>query len=217
MAVLGIVDSCRVSLDTSRYWMNPFFVDIPLNCDPAPSHMGIREVWHTTLGNWWKCDRWFRADPDVIMARSDNAFYTEGEARISAAGGPAGSAGGTGPDRRCEQPLHAVDRSGGRRAGTLRGVRRRDAARPFRPALLEAAGKCSGGGIRRTEEERRNLHSGPSESRRNGPEHPLCLRAGKGAGGEFAARRNSGCGIGAASGLALGGPLSGLYHGGGAG
>ena len=86
MAVLGIVDSCRVSLDTSRYWMNPFFVDIPLNCDPATSHMGIREVWHTTLGNWWKCDRWFRADPDVIMARSDNAFYTEGEARISAAG-----------------------------------------------------------------------------------------------------------------------------------
>ena len=33
--------------------------------------------------NWWMFDRWFRADPDTVMARQDNALYTLGEARIS--------------------------------------------------------------------------------------------------------------------------------------
>ena len=105
--------------------------------------------------------------------------------------GPAGSARRTGPDRRCEQPLHAVDRIGA--GGALEHFAASGGETLLgRSDLLfsKPPENASGGGIRRTEEERRNLHSGPSESRRNGPEHPLCLRAGKGAGGEFAARRN---------------------------
>ena len=35
------------------------------------------------MNNFWRFDRWFRMDPDSLMARQDNAFYTAGEARIS--------------------------------------------------------------------------------------------------------------------------------------
>ena len=38
---------------------------------------------HVTMANWWKYDRWFRCDPDTLMARQDNAFYTYGEAKMS--------------------------------------------------------------------------------------------------------------------------------------
>ena len=43
----------------------------------------IRSAYHSTMANWWMIDRWFRADPDTLMARQDNAWYTLGEARIS--------------------------------------------------------------------------------------------------------------------------------------
>jgi len=87
MAVLGLVDNCRVSQDTSRYWINPSNCQYPPNCETSSATMGIRGAFHTTCSNWWMFDRWFRADPDVIMARQDNAFYTFGEARISALAG----------------------------------------------------------------------------------------------------------------------------------
>ena len=81
MACLGYVDACRVSCDTSRYWFSQD--PRPLNCDNSPGLPGIRNAWHGTIMNWWMFDRWFRADPDTVMARQDNAFYTLGEARIS--------------------------------------------------------------------------------------------------------------------------------------
>lgn len=86
MACIGLIDICRVSNDTSRSWIGYCpNVDYPENCD-CPD-VGILTAWHGTVANWWKIDNWFLADPDVIMARADNAFYTLGEARISAAAG----------------------------------------------------------------------------------------------------------------------------------
>ena len=35
------------------------------------------------MGNFFMFDRWFRADPDTVMARQDNAFYTRNEAKFS--------------------------------------------------------------------------------------------------------------------------------------
>ena len=80
MAVLGFVDFCRVGPDTSRYWRKP---GKPVNCDSAPGSVCISNALHGTLSLWWMYDRYFRADPDALMARSDNAFYTAGEARMS--------------------------------------------------------------------------------------------------------------------------------------
>ena len=86
MPCLGYVDMCRVSCDTSRYWYGYMPGDhLPQNCD-APGN-GIRNTLHGVVSNWFLNDIWFRSDPDVLMTRSDNAWYTEGEARLSAAGG----------------------------------------------------------------------------------------------------------------------------------
>ncbi|MBE6385377.1 MAG: alpha-galactosidase [Lentisphaerae bacterium] len=79
---LGLIDNARVSNDTSRYY-NGHGV--------APHALGmgcnIIDTFRLTLGNFFTFDRWFRADPDVIMARQDNAFYTRSEAKISVLGG----------------------------------------------------------------------------------------------------------------------------------
>lgn len=80
MGVMGFVDFCRVGPDTSRYWHKP---DVSPNCDMAPGAECIANALHGSLSLWWMYDRYFRADPDTLMARSDNAFYTEGEARMS--------------------------------------------------------------------------------------------------------------------------------------
>lgn len=80
MACLGYCDSCRVSGDTGRVWS-----DVKNdNCDESPGACNIKNAYHATMGNWWMIDRWFRADPDVLMTRQDNAWYTLGEARVSA-------------------------------------------------------------------------------------------------------------------------------------
>lgn len=79
LACLGLVDNCRVSPDTGRYWYAP---SLPLNCEGGPTP-GIASALHSTVSNFWMYDTWFRADPDTLMARQDNAYYTEGEARIS--------------------------------------------------------------------------------------------------------------------------------------
>ena len=80
---LGLVDNVRVSNDTSRYFRGP------RNPGNAPSLCGcsISDAFHISLSNFWCFDRWFRADPDVIMARQDNAFFTRGQAKISVLGG----------------------------------------------------------------------------------------------------------------------------------
>ncbi len=84
MGVIGFVDFCRVSPDTSRYWRKP---GAPVNCDAAPGAVCIANALHGTQSMWWMYDRYFRADPDTLMARSNNAFYTEGEARMSVLSG----------------------------------------------------------------------------------------------------------------------------------
>ncbi len=80
MACMGLVDHCRVSSDTSRYFTLPVkgVVNTDMNGDCSISRSA-----HVTLANWWKFDRWFRCDPDTMMARADNAFYSFGEAKIS--------------------------------------------------------------------------------------------------------------------------------------
>ncbi len=82
MASMGLVDNIRVSNDTSRYYISradtrnfPIF-----DCSIAAA---VR----LSLSHFWKFDRWFRCDPDAIMARQDNAFYTRGEAKMSVLSG----------------------------------------------------------------------------------------------------------------------------------
>lgn len=84
MACLGYIDLCRVSNDTSRCWNGAAPETMRLQ-NSDNQDVGIRSAWHGTCANFWKSDIWFRADPDIVMARADNAFYTIGEARISAA------------------------------------------------------------------------------------------------------------------------------------
>ena len=80
MPLLGLVDNCRVSPDTSRY----YHPERPVtNCDYAAGNCCIANAYHATISRFWWFDRFFRADPDTLMARQDNAFYTIGEARIS--------------------------------------------------------------------------------------------------------------------------------------
>lgn len=79
---LGLVDNARVSNDTSRYFTGH---GVP----PHALQLGcnIRDTFRITLSNFYIFDRWFRADPDVIMARQDNAFYSRSEAKFSVLGG----------------------------------------------------------------------------------------------------------------------------------
>jgi alpha-galactosidase len=81
MPTLGMVDHCRVSYDTARYYQLP-----------KPDHANgddlfkadMKTAIHVLMSHWWKFDRWFRADPDALMTRQDNAYYTYGEAKMSA-------------------------------------------------------------------------------------------------------------------------------------
>ena len=80
---LGLVDNTRVSNDTSRYFYTTReHINAPQNCGCS-----IADAFHISMSNFWFFDRWFRADPDVVMARQDNAFYTRGQAKISVLGG----------------------------------------------------------------------------------------------------------------------------------
>ncbi|MBO4513311.1 MAG: alpha-galactosidase [Victivallales bacterium] len=83
LVCLGLFDNARASCDTSRYYADTVYPNqnFPMNgCD-------IRSAVHQTMNNFWRFDRWFRMDPDSLMARQDNAFYTAGEARISVLSG----------------------------------------------------------------------------------------------------------------------------------
>ncbi len=76
---LGYFDNARGSNDASRHfaWPRNNNENSPLNaCDIVTAE-------HMTMANFWRFDRWFRIDPDSLMARQDNAFYSEGEARFS--------------------------------------------------------------------------------------------------------------------------------------
>ena len=76
---LGLIDNARMSNDTSRYFTkkeNPHLLDCT-----------IEHAFKISLANFWMFDRWFRCDPDVVMARQNNAFYSRNEAKISVLGG----------------------------------------------------------------------------------------------------------------------------------
>lgn len=65
LACLGYADHCRCGNDTKGEWK-------------MMSH-----AVHSSLSRWWFFDRWFRADPDVMIVRHDRSTLTEGERRIS--------------------------------------------------------------------------------------------------------------------------------------
>ncbi len=66
MPSLGYIDGARISGDTHASW-NPI-----LCC--------ARSV----VSRWWMFDKFFRCDPDTIMARQDRSTCTPGESRVSA-------------------------------------------------------------------------------------------------------------------------------------
>ncbi len=86
---LGLAEHARVSGDTGKFW----------KAEGVPGLAGVRtmEDWEMqdpampslsnallqSLNAWWRYDRWFRADPDVVMLRDENTFLSEGEARMS--------------------------------------------------------------------------------------------------------------------------------------
>ncbi len=65
MACLGYIDGARISNDTHASW--------------AP----IRNAARSVFSRWWMFDKFFRCDPDTIMARQDRSIATVGEARVS--------------------------------------------------------------------------------------------------------------------------------------
>lgn len=89
---IGLVDHSRVSSDTGEAWeMWGLPGSLPEEYDPSimnpPGMPGLNHALQGTLSNWWMFDRWFRADPDVIMARDENTHLTVGEARMSVLSG----------------------------------------------------------------------------------------------------------------------------------
>ncbi|MBQ7650688.1 MAG: alpha-galactosidase [Victivallales bacterium] len=79
LVCLGLFDNARASCDTSRYYETSPYP----NQNYPVMDCSIGNAAHLTMNNFWRFDRWFRMDPDSLMARQDNAFYTAGEARIS--------------------------------------------------------------------------------------------------------------------------------------
>lgn len=66
MPCLGYIDGARVSGDTHASWG------------------AIIGAARSTLSRWWMIDKFFRCDPDTIMARQDRSSCTPGESRVSA-------------------------------------------------------------------------------------------------------------------------------------
>ena len=89
---IGLVDNTRVSTDTGEAWrMWAIPTETSKNVDESqpcsPSMPGLENALKGTMTNWWMFDRWFRCDPDVIMARDENTRLTFGQARMSALSG----------------------------------------------------------------------------------------------------------------------------------
>ncbi len=90
LAAVGWVDHARMSGDTGTRWKA---VGVPGESVPRearpweyadPTMPGLFNALEQTLQHWWMFDRWFRADPDVVMARDEATFLTAGQARMSA-------------------------------------------------------------------------------------------------------------------------------------
>ena len=90
LPTIGFVDHCRVSTDTAVRWQSWSLpsTDVPAEVDktePAnPFLPALENALKISLSHWWMYDVYFRADPDVIMARQNNTELTLGEARMSA-------------------------------------------------------------------------------------------------------------------------------------
>ena len=87
LETVGLVDNARVGLDTGKQWQSwglPTFEHKADTSEPVdPCFPSLENALHTTLARWWQYDRFYRADPDVIMARQENTSLTIGEARMS--------------------------------------------------------------------------------------------------------------------------------------
>ena len=88
MPCIGLVDHCRISTDTAIRWQCWGLPTEEVTADTAepanPCLPGLENALKVSLSHWWTYDSYFRADPDVVIARQENAFITEGEARMSA-------------------------------------------------------------------------------------------------------------------------------------
>lgn len=85
---LGLGDHARVSADTSNVWERH---GLPTEgaaaadaSEPVPPAMpGLKNALCYSLAHWWQYDVWYRADPDVVIARDETTQLTVGEARMS--------------------------------------------------------------------------------------------------------------------------------------
>lgn len=87
---LGLTEHSRMSVDTGKSWRAGGVLDekpVEEWLVQDPTLPCLYNALTQTLQNWWMFDRWFRADPDVVMARDENSALSEGEARMSALGG----------------------------------------------------------------------------------------------------------------------------------
>ena len=93
LASLGLVDHVRVSPDTGSKWeawglpTETLAEPLPPN---EPCNFGnpcLRNALHYSLAKWWMADRWFRIDPDALMARDERTSLSAGEARMSVLSG----------------------------------------------------------------------------------------------------------------------------------
>lgn len=89
LATLGLVDLVRVSPDTAAKWQAWGLPTEEKTAAPVvnePCNFGVpclRNALHYSLAKWWMADRWFRIDPDAILARDERTELTAGEARLS--------------------------------------------------------------------------------------------------------------------------------------
>lgn len=89
---IGLVSHNRVSSDTGQTWQMRSLCEATSEgannfelC--IPGTVGLENALKGSLSNWWMYDRWFRCDPDVIIARDENTKLTLGQARMSALSG----------------------------------------------------------------------------------------------------------------------------------
>jgi alpha-galactosidase len=88
LASIGVVDNNRISSDTGKSWQawglpTVEGQEIDKSQPSDPSAPSLKSALNGTLSRWWQYDRWFRADPDVVMARDENTELTIAESRIS--------------------------------------------------------------------------------------------------------------------------------------
>lgn len=90
LATVGLANHSRMSGDTGNFWKarglpngsGPRLVQDWENLDPTIPC--LYNALTQSLQHWWMYDRWFRADPDVVIVRDRKSHLTLGETRMSA-------------------------------------------------------------------------------------------------------------------------------------